>query len=72
MKKYFLKMCFRINFVIFRCDISWYSSHTISPSICESVYEKDNSKTLYILLESSLIHFQERKDAAFVSGQICK
>lgn len=49
-----------------RCDVPWHGVQTIKPKFCETVYQKDDSKTLSINLETALIHFQIGFDAAIV------
>ena len=55
--------------LIFRCDIPWFDRKTIEMEQCSSVYEKDNSHTLYHLMENSLIHFQMGQDAEIVRSK---
>lgn len=59
-----------LNFSTFlwsRCDVEWYDVKTEKPSFCENMYRKDDSKTLFLNIEMSLIHFQTGVDAAMVS-----
>ncbi len=52
----------------FRCDVKWFGTKTTSPSICEPFFARDPSKTLAIMLETALGHFQQgNSDAALVS-----
>ena len=51
-----------------RCDVDWQDVKTVKPSFCESMYRKDNSKTMFFNMEVAMIHFQTRvTDAAIVS-----
>ncbi len=50
--------------------MAWFDTKTITPEYCESVYTKDDSKTLQINLDTALIHFQKGRDAAIVSAFI--
>lgn len=52
---------------MYRCDISWQDTKPISPAYCETVFQKDGSKTLRINMERALIDFQHGFDAAIVS-----
>ncbi len=56
------------TFLWSRCDVNWYDTNTIRPSFCETVYEKDESKTLQVNIETALIQFQiGDTDGAIVS-----
>ena len=50
-----------------RCDISWQDTKPISPAYCETVFQKDGSKTMRINMERALIDFQHGFDATIVS-----
>ena len=60
-----------LNFSTFlwsRCDVEWFDSKTQRPSFCENTYRKDESKTLFVNMETSMIHFQTgNTHAAIVS-----
>ena len=51
-----------------RCDVKWHDVKTEKPSFCESIYRKDDSKTMFINMEIAIIHFQTgQADGAIVS-----
>ena len=51
-----------------RCDVKWHDVKTEKPSFCESIYRKDDSKTMFINMEVAVIHFQTgQADGAIVS-----
>jgi len=49
-----------------RCDVPWQDTKPISPAYCETVFQKDGSKTLRINMERALIDFQHGFDASIV------
>ncbi len=52
---------------VFRCDVPWQDTKPIIPAYCETVFQKDGSKTLRINMERALIDFQHGFDASIVS-----
>ena len=53
----------------FRCDTNWHDvkTHRLSRKDCETVYEKDHSKTMKFNMERALIKLQLGSDAVIVS-----